>query len=109
MTAVLIDAARRNIGLKAMHAVVVSLPVSSTPKAIDDAQPAGALTTSCTGFGDKLFRGADGSESKYVVFVPRDYTGNQTVPAILYLHGSGRRGRDGRSQTIGGMAERDPG
>ena len=32
MTAVLIDAARRNIGLEAMHAVVAALPLSPAPK-----------------------------------------------------------------------------
>ena len=36
MTAVLIDAARRNIGLEAMHAVVAALRLSPAPKAIMD-------------------------------------------------------------------------
>ncbi len=40
-----------------------------------------------------------------MVFVPRDYTGDKTVPAILFLHGAGRRGTDGRSQTASGLAK----
>ncbi len=104
MTALLIDAARRNIGLEAMHAVVAALPFSPAPKAIIDRWPTDSRTTPNTGFCNKVFREADGSEAKYVVFVPRDYTGDKSVPAILFLHGAGRRGTDGRSQTIGGLA-----
>jgi RNA polymerase sigma factor (sigma-70 family) len=42
-----------------------------------------------TGFLDKVFKSADGRESKYVVFVPHSYDGTNEVPVILFLHGSG--------------------
>ncbi len=42
-----------------------------------------------TGFVDRTFKNADGSESPYVVFVPAGYDGTQPVPAILFLHGAG--------------------
>ena len=42
-----------------------------------------------TGFVDKVHKNADGTESKYVVFVPHDYDGKTVVPVILFLHGSG--------------------
>ncbi len=104
MTAVLIDAARRNLAPEAMHSVVAALPLSPDSKATINSRPTETPTTPNTGFCDKVFREADGSEVKYVVFVPRDYTGDKTVPAILFLHGAGSRGTDGRRQTIGGLA-----
>jgi predicted peptidase len=42
-----------------------------------------------TGFLDKIHKDADGSEHKYVVFVPHDYKGDKEYPVILFLHGSG--------------------
>jgi predicted peptidase len=42
-----------------------------------------------TGFVDKKFKNADGSESPYVVFVPKDYDGTKEYPVILFLHGAG--------------------
>src|SRR5215471_7997726 len=42
-----------------------------------------------TGFIDKKFKNADGAESPYVVFVPKDYDGTKEYPIILFLHGAG--------------------
>jgi predicted peptidase len=42
-----------------------------------------------TGFVDKTFKNADGSESPYVVFVPHGYDGTKEYPIILFLHGAG--------------------
>lgn len=42
-----------------------------------------------TGFIDKTFKNADGHESPYVVFVPKDYDGTKEYPVILFLHGAG--------------------
>jgi predicted peptidase len=42
-----------------------------------------------TGFLDKTFKNADGSESPYVLFVPANYDGKTEVPVILFLHGAG--------------------
>jgi thiol-disulfide isomerase/thioredoxin len=105
MTGVLIGAARQKIGPEAMQTVVAALPLSPAPKALPDLAPTANTPPAGTGFLDKLYRDADGSEVKYVVFVPPDYTGNNTVPAILYLHGAGRRGSDGRSHLVSGLAK----
>src|SRR5262249_24032132 len=43
------------------------------------------------GFVERLFKGADGEESKYVLFVPHGYNGEQPCPVILFLHGAGER------------------
>jgi predicted peptidase len=42
-----------------------------------------------TGFVNKTFKNADGHESPYVVFVPKDYDGKKEYPVILFLHGAG--------------------
>jgi predicted peptidase len=46
------------------------------------------------GFIDKVFKDKDG-DSKYVLFVPHTYKGDQDFPLILFLHGAGERGDDG--------------
>jgi predicted peptidase len=51
--------------------------------------PARADDKAKTGFVDKVFKNADGTESPYVVFVPKDYDGTKEVPIILFLHGAG--------------------
>jgi len=53
-------------------------------------------------FVDRVFRDADG-EHKYVVFVPPGYTPKKKWPVILFLHGAGERGKDGRKQTTVGL------
>jgi predicted peptidase len=42
-----------------------------------------------TGFLDKMHKDADGTEHKYVVFIPHDYKADKEYPVILFLHGSG--------------------
>src|SRR3954470_11668751 len=42
-----------------------------------------------TGFVDKTYKGSDGVESKYVLFVPHDYKKGTPTPTILFLHGAG--------------------
>ena len=56
------------------------------------------------GFIDKVFKDADGTEDKYVLFVPHDYQGDKEVPLILFLHGSGETGTDGKKQATVGLA-----
>lgn len=51
--------------------------------------PARADDKPKTGFVDKVFKNADGTESPYVVFVPKSYDGTKEVPVILFLHGAG--------------------
>src|SRR5215213_3744186 len=65
--------------------------------------PLGAAEPS-TGFVDKVYKGADGKESKYVVFVPPSYKGDTELPVILFLHGAGSKGTDGKKQMGGGLS-----
>src|SRR6266480_7139102 len=42
-----------------------------------------------TGFVDKTFKDASGTEHKYVLFVPHNYAKDKPTPTILFLHGAG--------------------
>jgi predicted peptidase len=57
-----------------------------------------------TGFLDKIHKGADG-DVKYIVFVPKGYTGAKEFPVILFLHGAGESGTDGKKQAAVGLAK----
>jgi predicted peptidase len=65
---------------------------------------AGAAGETTKGFVDKVYRAPGGAQVKYVVFVPHDYDGTKPFPVILYLHGSGSTGTDGRDQIGNGLA-----
>src|SRR5437762_12793984 len=56
-----------------------------------------------SGFIDWVYKGADGYEAKYVVFIPHDYDGKKAFPLILFLHGAGQTGTDGRQQVRVGL------
>ncbi len=56
-----------------------------------------------TGLLDRTFTDADGKEAKYALFVPHDYKGDKPYPLILFLHGSGETGADGKRQTYVGL------
>ncbi len=45
----------------------------------------------------------DGQNYPYVVYVPPEYDPQRAWPVILFLHGSGERGRDGLRQTEVGL------
>lgn len=52
-----------------------------------------------------------GAESKYVLYVPREYTPDRAWPLIVFLHGAGERGDDGLIQSevgLGGAIRRFP-
>ncbi|MEO6209115.1 MAG: phospholipase, partial [Gemmatimonadaceae bacterium] len=51
-----------------------------------------------TGFLDRMVK-SGALTLKYQVYVPPTYDGKQTLPVILFLHGSGERGSDGLKQT----------
>src|ERR1700676_3375074 len=57
-----------------------------------------------TGFLDRVYKGPDGDEAKYVLFLPHSYDGKRAFPVILFLHGSGATGTDGRAQVQGALA-----
>ncbi len=58
------------------------------------------------GFLNRTIKDADGKEAKYVLFVPDDYKadGDKAYPIILFLHGSGETGEDGKKQATVGLA-----
>ena len=55
------------------------------------------------GFISKEYKGPEG-DGKYVVFIPKTYKGDKEFPLILFLHGSGETGTDGKSQLKAGLA-----
>ena len=57
-----------------------------------------------TGFLNRSVR-AGGSEYRYVVYVPREFSRSQNYPVILALHGGGSYGNDGLKHTDGGLAK----
>lgn len=58
-----------------------------------------------TGFLDRTLKGADGVVAKYVVFVPHDYSPQRKSPVILFLHGAGETGADGKKQSQVGLGK----
>jgi predicted peptidase len=56
-----------------------------------------------TGFLYRTFKGTDGQKVNYALFVPHDYTPERPVPVILFLHGGGEAGTDGRKPTQVGI------
>jgi predicted peptidase len=67
--------------------------------------PAARADDPATGFLDRTIKNPDGKESKYVVFVPAAYQGDKPYPVILFLHGSGESGNDGKKQTTVGLGK----
>lgn len=55
-----------------------------------------------TGFLSRVYRDEAG-EHKYAVFIPAAYRADQKWPVLLYLHGAGSRGTDGKLPLIGGI------
>lgn len=55
-----------------------------------------------TGFVDKTIE-YGGATVKYVVYVPKGYSAEKPHPTILFLHGSGEQGDDGRKQAEVGL------
>lgn len=52
-----------------------------------------------SGFLDRTLKGPDGVEAKYVVFVPHKIDASKKPPVILFLHGAGLIGTDGKKQS----------
>jgi predicted peptidase len=76
-------------------AVLLSLTMSFLPAA-DQTE---------TGFLDRVHKDADGTDAKYVLFVPKDYKADKPYPLILFLHGSGESGDDGKKQVTVGLGK----
>jgi predicted peptidase len=67
--------------------------------------PARADEKAETGFIDRVYKDADGKEAKYVIFVPKNYDAKKASPLILFLHGSGESGSDGKKQVDTGLGK----
>jgi predicted peptidase len=67
---------------RALAALLLAVPVVAMAQDKSAGKPK-------TGFVDKTFKNADGTESPYVVFVPHNYDGTKEYPVILFLHGAG--------------------
>jgi thiol-disulfide isomerase/thioredoxin/predicted esterase len=106
MVKVLVDAAEKGVSAKAMKPVISALTSRPAPAPAPLTATGPAPTPRPgTGFVDKVYRGPNGSEAEYTVFVPLTYDGSKPLPAILYLHGSGSRGADGRARLTTGLAK----
>lgn len=55
-----------------------------------------AADTDARGFCERVYKDKDGNEAKYYVFIPHNYKGDQAYPLILFLHGGGESGTDGK-------------
>jgi len=58
-----------------------------------------------TGFVDRTLKCRDGLTVKYTIFVPHDYSPNRPAPVVLFLHGAGQAGNDGRRQALVGLGK----
>lgn len=56
-----------------------------------------------TGFSDRVHKDAEGKEHRYVLFVPHDYKPDKSWPLILFLHGAGESGEDGKKPAAVGL------
>src|SRR5262245_62104754 len=55
-----------------------------------------------TGFSVQDVRN-DSGDHKYSIFIPRDYNPSKKYPAIVFLHGIGEAGSDGKKCTTVGI------
>src|SRR5688572_26200933 len=84
--------------------------VSSAPGADRQISTGSSASDSAGQFQDCVFTDADGPH-RYAVFVPPGYDAAKRWPVILFLHGAGERGTDGRKQLtvgLGPIVERYP-
>ena len=79
------------------------LAANAPPKAAPPRKGAGPVQTQ--GFLHRVYKDAGGNEARYVLFVPHSYSNkaNKLYPVILFLHGSGKTGTDGRKQATVGL------
>lgn len=62
------------------------------------------LAAQTTGFVSREFTDTDGQHA-YQVYVPRSYSTDRKWPVILFLHGAGERGSDGKKQIEVGLGK----
>ena len=105
LVGVLVDAARKKLPPHEMQPVVEAPPRPAQSDGAPKQNPAPTAERLGWRFLDKVYRASDGSESKYVLFLPHNYDGSELFPAILFLHGAGSRGSDGRLPVRGDLAK----
>ncbi len=74
----------------------LTLALAATAAALMGAKPED------TGFLDKTIE-YNGAQVKYVVYVPKGYSPEKPLPSILFLHGAGEQGDDGKKQASVGL------
>lgn len=79
--------------------VSITLALASLAGAASAADEKGAMET---GFLDRSIE-VHGKVERYVVYVPEGYDAAQAWPLIVFLHGAGERGDDGKAQTTAGI------
>lgn len=95
--AVVIPLMRRSEVLIRLGCFFVVCCLTAAAPAVAQTQPAGGR------FEERVYKD-DHGDHKYAVFVPANYKSGQPVPAILFLHGAGERGSDGKKQLTVGLA-----
>ncbi len=73
-------------GIRFLVTVLALVALAHQARAADDGR---------RGFVEKVFKD-EGGNHKYVVFVPKNYAPSRPSPVILFLHGAGERGSDGK-------------
>jgi predicted peptidase len=56
------------------------------------------------GMVPKEIQGLDEKLYRYIIYVPREYGSDFSLPLIVFLHGAGFNGSDGRQQLMTGLA-----
>ena len=80
--------------LGAPRAMISPLLAAMTVFCADPAAATGFLNEAVT---------VDGTEHRYVLYVPRDYAADRAWPLVVFLHGAGERGADGLKQSDVGI------
>ena len=83
---------------------MLALPAGLSPdaRAAEGAVPAAERRHSAADFRDAVYVDATGPH-RYAVFVPPGYDASRRWPVVLFLHGAGERGNDGRKQLSVGL------
>ncbi len=105
VTEALVVAARDKLAPEAMPAVVAAIAPPSVNAPSGAVVDTAAAARADTGFLARTYRDGNGSEAKYGLFLPRSYDARTPTPAILFLHGAGSRGADGRSHMDNSLAK----
>src|SRR5215212_2615896 len=82
--------------MRALSCVTHGILLALALLLLDGAAPARAADNGARGFCERVYKDEDGKEAKYFVFIPHAYKGDVAYPLILFLHGGGESGTDGK-------------